>query len=120
MIEKDLEISSQDLRKVAIRTIKRIEKEDIPEKIKQEIEGRINEAVLKGSTKEDASAPDVFLYNMAVICLGFIVLLCASAYLIIALYGANIPESIITIGTTAVGALAGVLIPTSKKQQEKI
>ncbi len=119
MIEKDLELSSQDLRKVAMRAIKRIEKEDIPEKTKQKIKGRINEAVLKGSTKEDASTPDVFLYNIAVICLGFIVLLCASSYLIVALYGASIPESIITIGTTAVGALAGVLIPTSKKQQGK-
>lgn len=69
------------------------------------------------SKAEELTAPayygDRLVYRITVGTLGAAVLLVVAAQFCLALLGADIPDGIISIGSAAIGALAGLLAPTS-------
>jgi hypothetical protein len=56
---------------------------------------------------------DVWVYRMVVFSLGLTVLLSLIGGVILALCGKDIPEVLVALGSAAIGALAGLLVPSS-------
>ena len=54
---------------------------------------------------------DVWVYRMVVFSLGLTVLLALIGGVILALLGKTIPEVLVALGSAAIGALAGLLVP---------
>jgi hypothetical protein len=58
---------------------------------------------------------DVWIYRMVVIILGVAIISTITGAIVLAFQGKNSPESIISLGSVALGALAGLLAPSPKK-----
>lgn len=59
-------------------------------------------------------ATDVWIYRGVIGALGFTVSMCVVGGLLLAFYGKPTPEGVIAIGSTAMGAMAGLLAPSPK------
>jgi hypothetical protein len=66
------------------------------------------------STGVPDSAGDQLLYRMAVGALALIALVVAIGSLVLAGLGVGVPDGVIALGSVALGALAGMLVPRSK------
>lgn len=103
-----------------ILTDKTLPKTGVSNKTTEKIKEKIQELEVEYSIREDPASfasKNIRLYNTAIGILSLVVLLCAIGYIIIASFNLIIPESIIVLGTTAVGALAGILLPSSTKKE---
>jgi hypothetical protein len=55
---------------------------------------------------------DVWVYRMVVFSLGLTVLLALIGAVVIAIMGKTTPEVLVALGSAAIGALAGLLVPS--------
>ena len=67
---------------------------------------------------EDARAagPDVWVYRAGLLILGVVCIVTVTGGLVLAWPGKEIPESIVALGSAAVGAIAGLLVPSPAKR----
>lgn len=59
--------------------------------------------------KQSGTIPDTWIYRAVIVILGLVVLISAIGSIIL---GANTPDSLIGLGATALGAIAGLLAPS--------
>ena len=78
---------------------------DVPQDVRDQLEASIENLRTPRQT-------DVWIYRAVVIILGILAILAAAGALVMALQTKDIPESLVALGSTAVGALAGLLAPS--------
>lgn len=76
---------------------------------RQTVDAIVQEAKAEATLRE---VPNTLVYQIAVAVLGISVLAVIAAQYFITIGGGDIPEGLIAIGATAIGALAGLLAPT--------
>jgi hypothetical protein len=74
-----------------------------------------NPAETIASIADSPLQTDVWIYRMVILILGAVILIAIIGGIFLSLEGKNIPESIVSIGSVAIGALAGLLAPSPKK-----
>ncbi len=110
--------SADESSKILSESIDRLAKENkITPEIAEDIKKASNESAKEGIAKADASTRQVFLddkkfYRGLLYFLGTAVLITTVGGLILTYYSKDIPQFIVAIGTTALGALAGLLAPS--------
>ena len=91
-------------------TEEQVESAVIPEVESEDWEAAVAREAVRFKAGPPAYQRDRFFYRVVVFTLGFVALGALVGSIYLAAAGQKVPESVVALGSTAVGALAGVLI----------